>query len=263
MPSHPLAVSWLACILGIACSPRKPADRLFEAGGDGVSHARFPSSKLKLDELFLHWLSLPESQSLVRHIAWFALDFQKAARLKVNPHHVRQVLSLLEDAKAGRPLAGTLCQGVYNLGGRTSQRRLCISVPSILHCFQIMSSFPASASCDGFTPALVVFTTPLVAGPLPQHSASSPLSPSSAQALFAASNTARPVAVGMRQTRSKRQRTVLTALPLARSRHCRRRRGLVHPRRLFLRRGGTTRGQTLASQGLARRLSSRLFTTHR
>ncbi|DBA83424.1 hypothetical protein WJX79_010649 [Trebouxia sp. C0005] len=41
--------------------------------------ARFPISKLKLDNLFLQWLSMTESQNLV--------------------------LSLLEDAKAGRPLA--------------------------------------------------------------------------------------------------------------------------------------------------------------
>ncbi|KAL3140589.1 hypothetical protein ABBQ32_005162 [Trebouxia sp. C0010 RCD-2024] len=43
------------------------------------SQARFPISKLKLDNLFLQWLSMAESQSLV--------------------------LSLLEDAKAGRQLA--------------------------------------------------------------------------------------------------------------------------------------------------------------
>ena len=32
--------------------------------GDTV-HARFPCSKLKLDNLFLHWLSLQETQKLV------------------------------------------------------------------------------------------------------------------------------------------------------------------------------------------------------
>jgi hypothetical protein len=37
------------------------------AGGDSAAAgARFPSSKLKLDELFLNWLSLPESQKLAR-----------------------------------------------------------------------------------------------------------------------------------------------------------------------------------------------------
>lgn len=32
--------------------------------GDTV-HARFPCSKLKLDNLFLHWLSLQDTQKLV------------------------------------------------------------------------------------------------------------------------------------------------------------------------------------------------------
>ncbi len=45
------------------------ASRVFAraAGGDTpTAGARFPSSKLKLDELFLNWLSLPESQKLAR-----------------------------------------------------------------------------------------------------------------------------------------------------------------------------------------------------
>ena len=46
-----------------------------EAQGGG---SKYPSSKLKLDELFLHWLSLPDTQRLV--------------------------LTLLEDVKAGRPV---------------------------------------------------------------------------------------------------------------------------------------------------------------
>jgi serine/threonine-protein phosphatase 2A regulatory subunit B'' len=52
-------------------------------GSDGeVAGApkRFPSSKLKLDELFLQWISLPDSQKLI--------------------------LSLIDDAKAGNPLVG-------------------------------------------------------------------------------------------------------------------------------------------------------------
>ena len=36
---------------------------------EATAGARFPSSKLKLDELFLGWLSLPESQKLVRRAA--------------------------------------------------------------------------------------------------------------------------------------------------------------------------------------------------
>mmetsp|Transcript_24153 Transcript_24153/g.52711 ORF Transcript_24153/g.52711 Transcript_24153/m.52711 type:complete len:546 (-) Transcript_24153:91-1728(-) len=45
-----------------------------------AAQKRFPSSKLKLDELFLQWISMPESQKLV--------------------------LSLLDDSKMGRPLSG-------------------------------------------------------------------------------------------------------------------------------------------------------------
>ncbi|CAI5958757.1 unnamed protein product [Closterium sp. NIES-65] len=48
------------------------------SGESSLVQQRFPSSKMKVDELFIQWLSLPESQKLV--------------------------MSLLEDAKAGRPL---------------------------------------------------------------------------------------------------------------------------------------------------------------
>jgi hypothetical protein len=43
-----------------------PFQGLFSpSGSDGAGPARFPCSKLKLDQLFLQWLSLPESNSLV------------------------------------------------------------------------------------------------------------------------------------------------------------------------------------------------------
>ena len=49
------------------------------SGNENISAAsKFPSSKLKLDELFLNWLSMAESQNLV--------------------------YELLKDAKAGKPL---------------------------------------------------------------------------------------------------------------------------------------------------------------
>uniref|UniRef100_A0A7S0NLH7 Uncharacterized protein n=1 Tax=Micromonas pusilla TaxID=38833 RepID=A0A7S0NLH7_MICPS len=59
---------------------------LMDVSGNEMNNVnRFPSSKLKLDEFFLNWLSSPESQKLV--------------------------LNLLDDAKAGRPLqAPTLPQ---------------------------------------------------------------------------------------------------------------------------------------------------------
>jgi len=60
-----------------------PPDVAVPGPGPGVFgniNNRFPSSKLKLDELFLHWLSLPDSQKLV--------------------------MNLLDDAKAGKPLHG-------------------------------------------------------------------------------------------------------------------------------------------------------------
>lgn len=56
---------------------------MLRGGSDGeVAGApkRFPSSKLKLDELFLQWISLPDSQKLI--------------------------LNLIDDAKAGNPLVG-------------------------------------------------------------------------------------------------------------------------------------------------------------
>lgn len=39
---------------------------LFRMPGKGMdSHPMYPCAKLKLDQLFLQWLSLPESQTLV------------------------------------------------------------------------------------------------------------------------------------------------------------------------------------------------------
>ncbi len=45
----------------------------FPSASQGASlgetvHARYPCSKLKLDNLFLHWLSLQETQNLVRSL---------------------------------------------------------------------------------------------------------------------------------------------------------------------------------------------------
>lgn len=48
-----------------ACADRAPS-RSSRAGNEMNNNNRFPSSKLKLDEFFLNWLSSPESQKLVR-----------------------------------------------------------------------------------------------------------------------------------------------------------------------------------------------------
>eukprot|EP00271_Cylindrocystis_brebissonii_P008751 TRINITY_DN2323_c0_g2_i1.p1 TRINITY_DN2323_c0_g2~~TRINITY_DN2323_c0_g2_i1.p1 ORF type:complete len:564 (-),score=121.44 TRINITY_DN2323_c0_g2_i1:1380-3071(-) len=75
----------------------EPTDTAYRAKGNfshvpdfSSFHQRFPSSKIKVDELFIQWLSLPESQKLV--------------------------LSLLEDAKAGLPLTGPLAPGSHSPG---------------------------------------------------------------------------------------------------------------------------------------------------
>lgn len=89
-----------------------------QGGGGGGSDAaaavavpapRFPSSKLKLDELFLHWLSMPESQKLV--------------------------LGLLEDARAGKPLSGPpsgwLSGNSSPLSPSSAQALLAIAIPPL------------------------------------------------------------------------------------------------------------------------------------
>lgn len=69
------------------------------------SQARFPISKLKLDNLFLQWLSMADSQSLVTFgFASSLAVLHQNALIVCNILSV-QVLSLLEDAKAGRQLA--------------------------------------------------------------------------------------------------------------------------------------------------------------
>ena len=93
-----------------ACVTRLTRQRTLSAGADApTAGARFPSSKLKLDELFLGWLSLPESQKLVRSAARAAPRGPRTsgARLRfVTRAPPRQVLALLDDAKAGRPIGG-------------------------------------------------------------------------------------------------------------------------------------------------------------
>lgn len=54
-------------ILRIAFLQRRSVMKFSATLGDTV-HARFPCSKLKLDNLFLHWLSLQETQKLVINV---------------------------------------------------------------------------------------------------------------------------------------------------------------------------------------------------
>lgn len=56
LPANPAAVCCLLSAVRLIPLPAK--------GMDG--HPMYPCAKLKLDQLFLQWLSLPESQTLVR-----------------------------------------------------------------------------------------------------------------------------------------------------------------------------------------------------
>ena len=88
----------------------RAADPALCTGADApTAGARFPSSKLKLDELFLGWLSLPESQKLVRRAARAPRRGPRTCGARsrfVTRAAPRQVLALLDDAKAGRPIGG-------------------------------------------------------------------------------------------------------------------------------------------------------------
>jgi hypothetical protein len=66
------ARSCVLCCAGAAPPPTPPrpapAAGLASSSGRGQldSHPMYPCAKLKLDQLFLQWLSLPDSQALVR-----------------------------------------------------------------------------------------------------------------------------------------------------------------------------------------------------
>ena len=80
-------------------------------GSLGEQNSRFPCSKLKLDNLFLQWLSMQESQKLVSLQALLIVPggFQPQGswRTLFADHFLTiQVLSLLEETKHGRPLPG-------------------------------------------------------------------------------------------------------------------------------------------------------------
>jgi hypothetical protein len=70
-----------ACPLLMSRAPLSASTR---AGNEMHNHNRFPSSKLKLDEFFLNWLSSADSQKLVRSpprpqsclTYWLSLSFQ-------------------------------------------------------------------------------------------------------------------------------------------------------------------------------------------
>eukprot|EP00899_Mesostigma_viride_P026122 jgi/Mesvir1/6695/Mv13729-RA.1 len=102
--------------------------------GDSAVLSRFPSSKLKLDELFLHWLSLPDSQRLV--------------------------LSLLDDAKHGRPLLGPTSNHTSPTVG--------VGSPSAIS--------PSNATNVLFSPVVTPPLSPKKGGLLPNNPLS-PLSP--------------------------------------------------------------------------------------
>ena len=111
------------------------------------SQARFPISKLKLDNLFMQWLSMAESQTLVLHSYLASLSslctLMHDAFLFLQVVSILQVLSLLEDAKAGRPLARpaeaasplspSVAQNLFAATTVSLLRRLS----GIIHCFLI------------------------------------------------------------------------------------------------------------------------------
>lgn len=274
-----------------------------------MSHARFPSSKLKLDELarylgtraasaptiwrssqlirlsedfrpfslsetrwlrlpvsqFLHWLSLPESQNLVRvqaeafrtrnatvagrtsgllRSSTDLRDSQQTLELRFTHVARPQVLSLLEDAKAGRPLQGALGAAAVQISSAHCSRSVAALATEPSQQSDSFSCVRVGGEPDGSPLSCCTFHTAL-AGPQPQHPASSPLSPSSAQALFAASNTVR------RLFRSNRSFASFLGAeqesrPRARSRLSRPRRAPARRRRRSLPRGDITRGQTSA-----------------
>ncbi len=107
-----LQVSRAEC--GALTGPPLGGHGLFGHSGrdGGTSLSRFPLSKLKLDNFFLLWLAVPESQKLVRlpgseagaHTTCCAVGTGAEAPVSLRA----QVLSLLENAKLGHPLPGPM-----------------------------------------------------------------------------------------------------------------------------------------------------------
>ncbi len=118
---------------------------LLDCSLHAVAGSRFPSSKLMLDNLFINWLAVPESQKLVRwarrsRAVGHAL-FGRFSQLGGAP----QVLSLLEDAKAGRPVAGPSTSRSA-LSPTTAASLLAGSSPMVRSCKPHAASWRAPAS---------------------------------------------------------------------------------------------------------------------
>ena len=135
---------------------------LVSAGSPRVdgSQARFPISKLKLDNLFLQWLSMAESQSLVTYDKLFSWSQQVCTCYSPKTVVLAQVLSLLEDAKAGRqlarpveaasPLSPSAAQNLF--AATTVSCILTKMVQSWLHAMWPMDVFSANCYRCPFSP---------------------------------------------------------------------------------------------------------------
>lgn len=127
----------------------------------------YPCAKLKLDQLFLQWLSLPDSQQLVSLLFPTSLNQampkhqHKVANSRLGLmqfHDAAQVSNLVEDAKQGKalkgpssntfntPLSPTTSHAIFastvsSLLRVHTQSRLC--KPSVLHglcCYVVATS---------------------------------------------------------------------------------------------------------------------------
>jgi hypothetical protein len=86
-------------------------------------------SKLKLDSLFLQWFSLPDSQKMV---SMGVKIWRHTLKMHTAPpyHCLPQVLHLLDDVKAGRPVSSSTARKVHALPGYNAATVRCDEIGS-------------------------------------------------------------------------------------------------------------------------------------